>query len=84
MFIRDHDEGSVSMGSDKCPSCGVKYERLDQHWAMSAACSYPTIPDAIHKMLTGLLMGDGTVHEAKSAANPRIEIHNINHFSVVD
>ncbi len=67
------------MGSDKCPSCGREYDRLAQHWAMSAACSYPTIPEPIHKMLTGLLMGDGTVQEAKSAANPRIEIHNINH-----
>lgn len=61
-----------------CPTCGKEYERLGQHWAMSSNCEYPPIPDEWMDVLTGVLMGDGTIHDPPSAKNVRIDVTNIN------
>jgi hypothetical protein len=66
------------MGDTECPGCGDSYERLAQHWAMSADCSYPPLDRRRHEILSGLLMGDATVHNPPSAANPRMEVHSVN------
>jgi hypothetical protein len=67
------------MQTDSRPSCGRSFERLAQHRAMSSDCSYPLLDPVHHELLTGLLMGDATIHDPPSAANPRIEVHNINY-----
>lgn len=46
---------------------------------MSSDCSFPPLDPVHHELLTGLLMGDATIHYPPSAANPRIEVHNINY-----
>lgn len=59
-----------------CPSCGGEYDRLAQHWAVGA-CEYPSVPDGWIETLTGVLMGDGTIHWPDSARNARLEVTNI-------
>lgn len=66
------------MGVGTCPSCGDKYERLGQHWAMSSTCTHPSIPTRTKEILIGILMGDGTIHDPPSAKNIRLEVTNIN------
>lgn len=69
------------MTKKTCPSCGQRYERLAQHWAMSSVCDYPLLSDHTEQILMGILMGDGTVHSPPSANNARLEVTNINrHF----
>jgi hypothetical protein len=64
------------MGTE-CPECGESYRRLTQHWAMSSSCSYPALPERWLGLLTGILMGDGTIHDPPSAANTRVDVCNI-------
>lgn len=64
------------MGTE-CPECGESYRRLAQHWAMSSSCSYPALPERWLGLLTGILMGDGTIHDPPSAANTRVDVCNI-------
>jgi hypothetical protein len=59
-----------------CPTCGNEYDRLAQHWAVGS-CDYPSLPDEWVEVLTGVLMGDGTVHWPDSARNARLQVTNI-------
>lgn len=43
-----------------CPECGDSKSRLGQHFALSS-CNYPEIDDQSMEILTGALMGDGTI-----------------------
>lgn len=54
----------------ECPNCGEKYYReLGKHWS-SRECEYPEITDRQWEIMTGVLMGDGTVQFSEEQ-NPR-------------
>lgn len=51
--------------SEKCTSCGEEFKRLGMHWSQSK-CGYPELTEIQRQILTGLLMGDGTLHTSES------------------
>lgn len=54
-----------------CPTCEEEFSALGQHWRLSD-CPYPTLSEHQEEVITGLLMGDGTVHRGNR--NPRIVV----------
>lgn len=54
-----------------CNVCDKWFKKPGTHWSTSS-CSYPNIPDKIHDIITGILMGDGWVDRDKN--NPRVSI----------
>lgn len=50
----------VQLEKEVCHGCGGEYKRIAQHWAMSD-CSYPEITDEQWDILTGFMLGDGSL-----------------------
>jgi len=50
----------IADGTRICPTCDRERERLSRHWS-SALCSTPTVSDRQHELITGLLLGNGSV-----------------------
>jgi hypothetical protein len=44
-----------------CEQCGNKYKRIGQHWSMGKGCEHSNISQYKKDILTGILMGDGTI-----------------------
>ena len=44
-----------------CPLCGGQYSQLATHWSRSKDCSVPDLSGWQREVITGLLMGDGSV-----------------------
>jgi hypothetical protein len=61
--------------SYECPDCGDEFSRLGQHWAMGL-CQPPELSDYQKEVLTGLLMGDGTVSQS-AKGTVRIEANMV-------
>lgn len=61
------------MSHKQCPNCEGTYDKLGLHW--NRGCSYPSFSDMQLEILTGLLMGDGTVVRG---TNPSIRAHMTN------
>jgi len=57
-----------------CPDCGDEFSRISGHWAQSK-CRYPKLSSNQKKIITGLLMGDGTM--GRSSKNPWIQANMI-------
>jgi hypothetical protein len=58
----------------KCPSCQEEYKKLSTHWSKSD-CSYPDFTQKEMDILTGILMGDGTICDKNdSKRNPRFRL----------
>lgn len=55
------DKYDISRG-DECPHCGNQYDYLGSHWASSPECDYPEITDEMAEIITGVLMGDGSLN----------------------
>lgn len=51
--------------TDVCQQCSTEYESIGQHWSMSSGCSYPSFTNNQREIITGLLMGDGTINRSK-------------------
>lgn len=62
--------------SSSCLNCSFKGERLSTHWNLSDKCEYPELNQKQISILTGVIMGDGSVDTTSS--NPRISCSNIN------
>lgn len=43
-----------------CNSCGEKFSKIGVHWAKSS-CSYPNLSETQSNIITGLVMGDGSI-----------------------
>lgn len=56
----------------ECPSCNNNYNQLGQHWSKDNECR-PNILKENKEILTGILMGDGSV-VGKDSGNPSIKI----------
>lgn len=55
------NEVGVPNDAECCPSCGDYYLELGHHWS-KGECGYPEISNRQKEILTGLLMGDATLH----------------------
>jgi len=49
-----------------CNHCGNEYKKLGTHWSMSSQCSHPSFTDHKREIITGLLMGDGSIKRQKN------------------
>ena len=45
-------------GEKRCYECGEYYKSIGHHWNQSG-CSYPSVSDYQHELITGLMLGDG-------------------------
>ncbi|MEE6210772.1 hypothetical protein U3A55_11480 [Salarchaeum sp. III] len=57
----------------RCPSCGEDFDRLGLHW-WHGTCPYPEIEPEIEEILTGLLMGDGSIPVRRSGYTSLIHV----------
>lgn len=70
--------------ADICQQCGSGYDKIALHWVQSTDCNYPSFSDHQREIITGLLMGDGTIHS--TSKNPRLEAKMIsqNYLEYID
>jgi hypothetical protein len=59
---------------DRCQMCGEPFERLGHHWAASN-CSYMGLSENQTEILTGILMGDGSIGGIGKNNTPYFIIH---------
>lgn len=55
--------------TEVCPSCGGEYSGVSYHWRGSPE-HRPNFTDIQHQIITGILMGDGSINTTSS--NPRL------------
>lgn len=48
----------LETGNRDCPECGETKERLSRHWS---ACEFPSVDGDLRALLTGILLGGGTL-----------------------
>lgn len=67
-----------------CEQCGNEYKEIAKHWSMSN-CEWPSFTDQQREIITGLLMGDGSINRSKNR-NPRLECSMIspNYLKYID
>jgi len=59
-----------------CPNCGNEYQRIGTHFgAKSTPCDYPDLTERQSEIITGLLMGDGSITgtSSSSGSNPYLQ-----------
>jgi len=66
-----------------CPECGEEYKRLGSHWVYNPS-HRPNFTQQQKEVITGLLMGDGSINESNK--NPRIVSNMIskNYLEYID
>lgn len=60
-----------------CPLCDEKFQEIGKHWHGSK-CDYPKISDEQREVITGILMGDGTVRKQDKNSNPKLSCGMVN------
>jgi len=61
---------------DICQQCGNEYQRIGGHWSHpNSSCSHPNFTDHQREIITGVLMGDGSINTSNK--NPRLEVEMI-------
>lgn len=59
---------------ESCPTCGDSFSCIGQHWSQSD-CPYPELSEYQHKLVVGLLLGDGTLNNRDG--RPRLVVNSI-------
>lgn len=62
---------------EKCASCGSEYKNVALHWHRSS-CNYPDLSQYQKDLITGIVMGDGSVVNPNTADNPTLRVKMIN------
>lgn len=62
--------------SDVCPTCNEEFKGIGSHWQHSD-CPYPELKPYQKEVITGVLMGDGTINR-QNGAKPRFRLDNSN------
>jgi hypothetical protein len=60
----------------ECPDCGGEYQQLAHHWRQSP-CDQPSITSEQAEIITGVLMGDGTIVNKDSDRDPQIAVRSV-------
>lgn len=47
--------------SRECPNCSRRFEEIGIHWSKNSNCSFPSMSEKQEQIITGLLMGDGSI-----------------------
>lgn len=72
------------MTGDRCENCSYEGEYLGRHIAKSESCQYPTLSEEEQKILTGLLMGDGSVSRSGKTPYFRCKMVNKDYLLFLD
>jgi hypothetical protein len=67
-----------------CKQCGQSKDNLSNHWRMSQECNYPDVTKKQNDVLTGILMGDGSLDRRGANSNMKIEMINKEYLEYVD
>lgn len=57
----------------ECPTCGEEFQRLGTHWNYNES-HRPAFTEEQHEILTGLLMGDGTIYKKSPDHTPNFRV----------
>lgn len=68
-------EPETNDGRVVCHECDAEYDRIGYHWA-NGQCDYPDIPDTKASLITGLMLGDGTLRTHTN--EPFVQVYSIN------
>lgn len=68
--VGDHDSNPAVTASGKviCPDCGVTYQSVTHHLALSGTCSYPHLTARQQEVLAGVLLARGGVHDPEDGS----------------
>jgi hypothetical protein len=55
-----------------CHQCGKEYEKIGNHWVQSSSCNHKKLTEKEHQIITGTLMGDGTIY--RESKNPYLQV----------
>jgi hypothetical protein len=61
-----------------CPNCGKERKNLSRHWYLSSSCEYPNLTEKKKEIISGLLMGDGTLAFWNKDRNCRLQVKMTN------
>lgn len=61
-----------------CEQCEREYKEIAKHWSMSPSCDHPSFTEHQREIITGLLMGDGSIDRGRGGRNPKLECEMIN------
>jgi len=59
-----------------CQQCGNEYQKIATHWSKNSSCSHPSFTDHQREIITGVLMGDGSINNSGNR-NPYIKVEMI-------
>lgn len=65
------------MSKSECPECFGEYEQLGKHWAVGS-CDYPNLTSRQMEIVTGMVMGDGYIHNHSTGKNPHFRTNMTN------
>jgi len=69
---------------DICQQCGNGYQRIGGHWSHpNSSCSHPNFTDHQKEIITGLLMGDGTIGTANKNPHIRAKMISPNYLEYI-
>jgi len=66
-----------------CPDCGERYKRLGGHWKYNPT-HRPELSNTQHKIVTGLLMGDGHIKEDSSTSYLQVNMTNRRYLEMLN
>lgn len=61
---------------ETCHNCDKEFKNLSMHWSMSSECCFPELTDTQKQIITGVLMGDGTI--SRPGKNPLLTVRMVN------
>jgi len=62
---------------EKCPFCGESFQKIGTHWQWNPD-HRPSLSDHQFELLTGVLMGDGSIQQYRSGRKPHMDICMVN------
>jgi len=68
---------------DVCPQCGNEYQIVASHWSRSS-CEWLSFTDHQREVITGLLMGDGSINRGRKNPQIKVEMISPNYLKYID
>jgi len=69
---------------DVCQQCGNEYQKIGTHWShQNSSCSHPSFTDHQREIITGLLMGDGSINTGGKNSYIRVEMISPNYLEYI-
>lgn len=59
---------------NECNQCNKEFSCIGKHWSQSTTCDHRSISNREKEIITGVVMGDGTVVQQKDVCNPHLQV----------